>query len=181
VQAAAERCAERLHIALPTVYVTPAPLAGGVLAWTFGGGDDPAILLHASLAERLRGGDLDDVLGRECGHVQNDHVLYRTALYFLTHAAGRFVRWIVKPATMALEAWHKRAEVTGDRAGLLCSRELDASLRGLAAVHTNAVAPAARAEALKLFASSAYYLGIIGQTGGLTADECDARVAQVLK
>ncbi len=196
VFAAAAKCAAQLHIAPPTVFVTPGLLAGGAVnAYTFGTDDDPAIVVHASLAERLTEAELLDAIGRECGHLQNGHVLLRTALYFLDHAAGRFVRWIVKPATAALASWSRRADLTADRAGLLCTRDLDVSTTALVKVVLGADAVdgnrdqlldahpqlKARAGALKLFAESAYYTGIIGAPIGMPAEECDAKVAELLK
>jgi Zn-dependent protease with chaperone function len=58
-------------------------------------------------------------------------VVYTTTLYYLTTAASVFVRWIVKPAVLALRAWMRRAEITCDRAGLICTRDLDVSIRSL--------------------------------------------------
>ena len=51
-----------------------------------------------------------------------------TTLHFLKHAANVFLRWSVKPAVLALNAWARRAEITCDRAGLLCTRNLDVSI-----------------------------------------------------
>jgi Zn-dependent protease with chaperone function len=42
-----------------------------------------------------------------------------------------FVRWVVQPAIMTLQAWSRRAEITCDRAALLCTRDLDATLAAL--------------------------------------------------
>ena len=39
-----------------------------------------------------------------------------------------FLRWSVKPAVLALNAWARRAEITCDRAGLICTRDLDVSI-----------------------------------------------------
>jgi Zn-dependent protease with chaperone function len=197
VHAAAHQCAERLHISPPTLYVTAGALAGGVSAWTFGSEDDPAILLHASLAERGSELALLDAVGRECGHLQNGHVVYRTALYFLSHSAGTFVRWIISPATLALGMWARRGDVTGDRAGLLCSRDLEASTVGLikSALGPDVMDGAAasdellahhkplqqRAAALAAFAKSSYYTGLSGPPTGPTAEECDAEVARIIK
>ena len=51
-----------------------------------------------------------------------------TTLHFLSHAANAFLRWSVRPAVLALNGWARRAEVTCDRAGLICTRDLDASI-----------------------------------------------------
>jgi Zn-dependent protease with chaperone function len=50
-------------------------------------------------------------------------VVFSTALHYLTQAAAAYVRWIVQPAILALQAWSRRAEITCDRAGLLCVKD----------------------------------------------------------
>jgi Zn-dependent protease with chaperone function len=198
VHAAAQKCAVQLHISPPTVFVTPGMLAGGTInAYTFGTDDDASIVLHASLAEALNDKELADLLGRECGHVQNNHVLMRTALYFLIHSAGTFLRWIVKPAVYAIAGWSRRADLTADRAGLLCTRDLELSTVALAkmALGAQALEPnadtaklieanpelLARSKALKMFAEAAYYTGLTGSPSGLSQEECDKKVSELLK
>jgi Zn-dependent protease with chaperone function len=39
-----------------------------------------------------------------------------------------FLRWSVRPAVLALNAWARRAEITCDRAGLICTGDLNASV-----------------------------------------------------
>ncbi len=52
-------------------------------------------------------------------------MVFSTALYYLTSAASFYVRWIIQPAILALRAWSRRAEITCDRAGLMCVKNLD--------------------------------------------------------
>ena len=111
----AERCADALRIPVPTVYVSPN--IGSLNAHTFGTADDPYIVISAALIDHLSEAELMDVIGHECGHIQNSHVVYMTTLHFLRHAANAFLRWSVKPAVLALNGWARRAEVTCDRAG----------------------------------------------------------------
>jgi len=120
------RCAEALRIPIPTLYVSPN--IGSLNAHTFGTTDDPYVVVNAALIDHLSDVELLDVIGHECGHIQNNHVVYMTTLYFLKRAANMFLRWSVKPAVMALNAWARRAEITCDRTGLLCTRDLDASV-----------------------------------------------------
>jgi Zn-dependent protease with chaperone function len=122
----AERCADTLRIPLPTLYVSPN--IGSLNAHTFGTAEDPYIVINAALIDHLSETELLDVIGHECGHIQNNHVVYMTTLHFLSHAANAFLRWSVRPAVLALNAWARRAEVTCDRAGLICTRDLDASI-----------------------------------------------------
>jgi Zn-dependent protease with chaperone function len=120
----AERCADALQIAPPTIYVSP---AATLEANTFGTTDDASIVITGVLVDHLSEPELMSVIGHECGHIQNNHTVYLTALYFLTNAANFFVRWGAQPAVMALNSWSRRAQITGDRAGLLCTRDLGVS------------------------------------------------------
>lgn len=128
VHALACECAETLGTATPTLYVVNNPHLN---AATYGTNDDSFILVHSALVDHLTDRELISVIGHEVGHIHNKHVVYLTTMYYLTHMAGLFLRSIALPATLALRAWSRRAEVTCDRAGLLCGRDLDASLRAL--------------------------------------------------
>jgi Zn-dependent protease with chaperone function len=122
-------CARKLQIAVPTVYI--APQVGSLDAHTFGTTDDAYIVLNGVLIDHLTPAELEYVIGHECGHIQNNHVVYSTALYYLMYSANIFVRWIVQPAIMALQSWSRRAEITCDRAGLICCGDLDTANRSL--------------------------------------------------
>jgi hypothetical protein len=87
------------------------------------------------------------------------------------------VRWIVSPALAALRSWSRRAEVTCDRAGLLCTRDVDVS----AAALTKSGVGAEYVEALRVFAESEYFRAMMKQPGGMTPEACDERVAEILK
>ncbi len=119
------RCAETLQIPMPAVYVTPD--VGVVNAQTVGTRDDASIIISGALIDHLSETELLSVLGHECGHIHNDHTVYLTTLYFLSQAGSQLVRWAAKPAVLALNAWARRAEITCDRASLLCTRDLAAS------------------------------------------------------
>jgi Zn-dependent protease with chaperone function len=175
VHAVAERCAERLHVSMPDVYVTPAPR--DISAHTLGTADEAYVVLSRALVEALNESELAFAVGRQLGRIQNQHVLPATALYYLEHFASRYVRWIVAPALAALRGWGRRSEITIDRAGLLCTRDLEIATAAL----TKLGAPPERIAALRLFSDSAYYRGVIGGSGGFPADECDEEVARVLK
>jgi Zn-dependent protease with chaperone function len=129
LQRLASDCATRLHIPTPTLYVVPE--VGSLNAHTFGTNEDSYIVLNGVLVDHLSTEELRFVIGHECGHIQNNHVVYLTALYYLMHSANLFLRWIVSPALLALQSWTRRAEITCDRAGLICSGDLDAGLAAL--------------------------------------------------
>lgn len=122
-------CAERLGIPVPTVYVLPA--LDQLNAMTFGTDDDAFVLINSATVDHMADDELLFIIGHECGHIQNNHVVYKTALFYLTQMTSVFFAWIVKPAEIALNGWSRRAEITCDRAGLLCCRSLDAGTRAL--------------------------------------------------
>ena len=123
-----ESCARSLGVATPTVYITNNPVLN---AGTYGTNDDSFILVHSALVDHMTDEELTSVIGHECGHIHNSHVVYLTTLYFLTQAAGIFLRWVVSPALVALKAWSRRAEITCDRASLLCVKNPEVSTRAL--------------------------------------------------
>jgi Zn-dependent protease with chaperone function len=141
-------------------------------------------VLAQGLLDQLTPSELLDVLGRECGRLQNGHVPFGTALHYLQHAKTTLVRWAVRPATLTLQAWSRRADITADRAGLLCARDLDVSLSALAkAAATQEPRDVARRQlALRRFAGSAYYTTVVGSDNeeGESTEECDAAVAAIL-
>ena len=122
------KCAETLGITPPTLYIVNSPIAN---AATFGTNDDSFIMVHSALIDHMNDDELMSVIGHECGHIHNSHVVYLTAMHYLTRMASQYVRWLAGPAMLALSGWSRRAEVTCDRAGLLCAGSLDASTRAL--------------------------------------------------
>ncbi|MEM9488545.1 MAG: M48 family metallopeptidase [Myxococcota bacterium] len=129
VFAAVHSAAQALRIEIPAVYVAPDSTA--IKAQALGTNDDAYIVINAGLVEDLSDTELLALVGHEMGHIQNNHVLYATALYYLEHSAAMFVRWIVQPAIMTLQAWSRRAEITCDRAALLATRNLDHTLSAM--------------------------------------------------
>jgi Zn-dependent protease with chaperone function len=124
----AVRCSETLGIATPTLYIVNSPYLN---AATYGTNDDSFIMVHSALIDHFSDDELLSVIGHECGHIHNCHVVYLTAMHYLTRMASVFVQWIVGPAMLALSGWSRRAEITCDRAGLLCAKSLDVSTRAL--------------------------------------------------
>jgi Zn-dependent protease with chaperone function len=121
-------CAQTLHIPVPTVYLVASP---SLNAATYGTREESFVMVHSALAESYSDDELRMVIGHECGHIHNDHVVYLTTLQFLTQVAGAFVRLISEPAVLALKAWSRRAEITCDRAGMLCSKDEKVAARAL--------------------------------------------------
>ncbi len=121
-------CADTLDIPPPAVYVSQNP---SMNAGTYGTDEESFIIITSSLIDRFKDDELKFVIGHECGHIQNNHVVYRTAAEFLKQGAISFVKWAVVPATMALNAWSRRGEITCDRAGMLCAESEQAALNAM--------------------------------------------------
>lgn len=122
------QCAELLDIPTPTTYVTESP---HINAGTYGTNTEAFIVLNSALIDKLDDAEVKFVIGHECGHIQNNHVVYHTAAKFMAQGAGIYLKYASLPASMALDAWSRRGEITCDRAGLVCAKDLDASLRAM--------------------------------------------------
>jgi len=124
----ATQCARTLGIAVPTLYIVNSPVLN---AATYGTNDDAFVLVHSALVDHMSDAELLNVIGHECGHIHNNHVVYLTAMHYLTHLAGMFLRSVSLPAQLGLRAWSRRAEITCDRAGALCAKDVDVALKAL--------------------------------------------------
>ncbi len=129
---AGKQAGKMLNIDPPPIYV----LSGDspIIAQTLGTNFNASVFINHRVVDQLTTDELVCALGNEFGHIQNNHVVYLTALYFLEHGAKAFVRWIIKPATVTLQAWSRRAEISCDRAALLCGRDIETTLLALTKV-----------------------------------------------
>jgi hypothetical protein len=205
---------EVLQIPPPTIYVSPQIVT--LTVSTLGTADDAMIALGSPMVDHLTENELLFVIGRECGHIQNGHTVYLTALHYLTTAANMIIRFASQPAALALNSWSRRAEVTADRAGLLCVRDLDVATAAMVKMSVGsqrlfsnidvaeyiqqldeaqggrgrfhelfATVPylPKRVQALRLFAQTTYFRSVINAVGeepGLSKEDCDAQVADLL-
>jgi Zn-dependent protease with chaperone function len=128
VYEAAKIAGAALRVKPPIVFAAP---SSAIKVKVLGTEDSPHLIVNLDLAERLDDTDLVAAIAHELAHVQNGHILYATALHYLQTSAAFFVRWVVQPAIMGLQAWSRRAEVTCDRAALLAVRDLDKTLASL--------------------------------------------------
>ena len=126
VRTAARKAGDRLGLRSPPIYVVAE--TSGISAQAFGTDSDPLLAIGEGLAENLPEGELAALIGHLLGHVQNNHVVFSTALFYLRHEAFFFVRWIVSPAIMTLQAWRRRADISCDRAALIACQDLDTAL-----------------------------------------------------
>lgn len=117
---------------VPELYVIldPTPRAMAI------GRDRPFIVVSSSLFDLLDAEERRFVVGHEVGHVLSGHAVYRTMLLALTNLALR-VAWLplgyvgLRAIVLALEEWHRKSELSADRAGLLTLQDPDAANRTL--------------------------------------------------
>ncbi|PXY17874.1 Zn-dependent protease [Prauserella coralliicola] len=124
-------CAEALDVdPVPQVFV-----ARGAEAYAMTiGMDEPFVVLSTGLVELLDAEGLRFAIGHEMGHVLSGHAVYRTMLLRLiklqlsmswTPVSALGLRAVVA----ALNEWFRKAELSCDRAGLLCGQDPQAALR----------------------------------------------------
>lgn len=114
---------------LPELYVTQTPFANaGAL-----GMDKPFIVVNSATVQMLDDDELRFVLGHELGHIQSGHAVYRSLmlwLIILSRGIGIPIGVLaLRGILAALGEWHRKAELSCDRAGLLAGQDPAAALR----------------------------------------------------
>jgi Zn-dependent protease with chaperone function len=126
----------RLYMeACSTLDVTPYPLYVQqqmlLNAYAYGM-QKPFIVLNTRTVEALEDDELKFVLGHEIGHVLSGHALYltmMTVLYQLSTLGFPIVGLAARAVLMALMEWHRKAELSCDRAGVLAVQDATPALR----------------------------------------------------
>jgi len=117
---------------VPELYITQSPVVQGMAL----GSDKPFLVLTSGIVELHDAEELRFIIGHELGHVLSGHTVYNTMLYYLVNLANRLAlvpfAWIgLKAVIWGLEEWHRKAELSCDRAGLLATQDVDAARRAL--------------------------------------------------
>lgn len=124
-----ENCATFGWERAPELYVTQTPVfnAGAY------GIDDPFIVIHSSALEILNEDELRVLLAHELGHVMSGHALYSTmAQIMLLVSFGVLpvlAGVVLLPVRLAFLEWSRKSELSADRASLLGSQDLGATMR----------------------------------------------------
>lgn len=113
----------------PELYVTQTPeLNAGAVGF-----ERPFIVLNSGALGVLGREEQRVVLGHELGHIMSGHATYRTvALLFLllgTRGLPFLTGLALLPVELALLEWYRKSELSSDRAGLLASQDVMASMR----------------------------------------------------
>lgn len=117
-----------LDVPEPEMYVTVDPVPN---AWTYGH-TKPFITLTSGLIDMLTDEELFFVIGHEVGHIKGGHVLYGT----MARNIAELVAWLGQATfgigsllgqglVLALLEWYRCAELTSDRAAMLCVQDLE--------------------------------------------------------
>jgi Zn-dependent protease with chaperone function len=115
---------------LPEIYVVTGPMPNAMAI----GMDKPFVVLNSSLVDMLDDEELRFVLGHELGHVQSGHAVYQSLLIWLIRLTG-VIGWVplgalgIRALIAALMEWSRKAELSGDRAGLLAAQDPQAAMR----------------------------------------------------
>jgi Zn-dependent protease with chaperone function len=120
-----------LDVEEPELYVTMDPTPN---AFTFGH-KRPFIVITSGLVELLGDEELVFAIGHELGHIKAGHVLYTVLaknIASIVAAVGQATLGIGsllgQGLVVALHDWYRKAELTADRAGLLCVQDIDPCL-----------------------------------------------------
>jgi Zn-dependent protease with chaperone function len=137
------RMFERLHRALgwgckilgveePELYVHLDPVPN---AFTYGH-TRPFIVLTSGLVDMLDDEERFFVIAHELGHIKAGHVLYTvlarniaSIVNMIGQATLGIGSLLGQGLVLALNDWYRKAELTADRAGLLCVQDMDPCVR----------------------------------------------------
>lgn len=131
-------CARRLGIGIPNIFIVDSP---AINASTIATDDvEPVIMLNSGLVERYSIDELKMIIGHECGHIHNQHGVYHILCNLIFNEGlaraggvlGLVGNLITCGATLALKHWNRAAEVTCDRAGMICTDSVEDSYKGIA-------------------------------------------------
>lgn len=119
-------CCAVLDVDEPELYV----LEGGVNAYT-AGHNHPFIVLNTGLLELMDDDEIMTVIAHELGHIKCGHALYSTmarGIKPFIEMAGKATLGVGSIVGAGIEAglaaWHRRSELSADRAGLLVMQDV---------------------------------------------------------
>ena len=109
---------------VPELYVTQSPRVNAFAV----GFEHPFIVVHSGALELLESDDERRfLLGHELGHIMSGHMTYRTiALILIAIGTGIFpfpLGVALLPFQLALLEWHRKSELSTDRAALLAVQD----------------------------------------------------------
>lgn len=117
-------CAKRLGIGIPNIYVLGNP---NMNAYTIAADDtSPMVVILSGLIERMTPAELKCVIAHECGHIHNNHAVFKTVVNAILSSGSGILGFALTAANLALmQFWTRAGEITCDRAALICSDHLE--------------------------------------------------------
>ncbi|MEZ2340552.1 M48 family metallopeptidase [Microcoleus sp.] len=126
-------CAKTLDIPIPHAVTKDG--SDFFNAYTVGTDEYALVYISPGLCQYFSKKEASFVIGHECGHIAAGHAMYHTLVQMLTGAITPYLGFIGvalrATAGIPLMAWSRRAEVTADRAGLLCCGDIAIAERAL--------------------------------------------------
>ena len=132
-------CAKKLGISVPHIYVSN---DDDFNAYAYAVDDiEPFIVVTNNMLFRMSLSELKSIIGHECGHIQNNHVLYNFIAQDLINGSANIVGSIAATLLAKLQAllttgvrltfnmWSRAAEVTADRAAMICCDDVETCYR----------------------------------------------------
>jgi Zn-dependent protease with chaperone function len=133
-------CERILDLAPVNIFVGQGPQRVAPLsAFTYGTEESACIFLSSGLVDALDATELRFAIGHEMGHIKSRHVLYLTIANMLSLGLSAFPTSMVSQVLASMlghliSPWQRKAEITADRAGLLCAQDVHASIRTMVKV-----------------------------------------------
>lgn len=120
------KCADRLELSLPIVFVREDvdkmmiySIASDII--------EPCIVISSALIDNASAEELQLLIGAECGRIQNNHSLFNFGCSYISNSPNKFKpveRSFNQPVgnqvICALSEWIDFADITADRAAVIC-------------------------------------------------------------
>lgn len=121
-------CAHRLGIGVPNIFVYSSTEMN---AFTYASDNtSPMIVLYTGIIDRMTPGELKCIIGHECGHIHNQHCVYKNVIGTLLSSGSGTLGFVLSMANMALmQFWTRAGEITADRASMLCADDVRDAVR----------------------------------------------------
>lgn len=119
------QCCKTLGIAIPHTVITNE--MDGINAMATGTDDFSFIAISNLVPKLLSEEEQKFIIAHECGHIALGHVVYHTIGSFIGGLGSMLPvigPIVANTITLPLNAWSRCSEITADRAGLLCCRDL---------------------------------------------------------
>lgn len=136
-------CERILNLSPVNIFIGNSPSGmSSVTAFTYGTEESACIFLSSGLIDALSADELRFVIGHEMGHIKSRHVLYLTIANMISLGLSAISsvasQVLVSMLGQLLSPWQRKAEITADRAGLLCCQNVHTAVSTMVKVSLGA-------------------------------------------